>query len=363
MDHQDLIKPDPDEYSEPLQAAAHWAAHWEDHQQGHFDNSSYHTPNMKRSRSDRSIPTTPDNGTRPKYYRRWPSEAETAESVPVSELPSESTEFDDDNDVSKLKGVRYPGMGLFDSADEIQKRMRNQRKHDSVLKQMEVTSSGIEPNEFVWAEDGEFQRIRDIYASPSIEGSPVSQDSCPLHHGLSCAWFDNLVLTFSCFRIESSRTAMPTDRSVAAVPRQRQHRAQHAHGAQLELPGRQLGTGVPSMTTRAESALRTATTSSVTRRSLVSVCRAYSRLVRHITDGFVAQTGSSRKESGYALLDHFLDSFPSDISQIRASPPPRSSVDERKQLDVIGNTEGRQTRPVHACPRRDCFLHVSTSGL
>jgi hypothetical protein len=187
VDHQDLIKPDPDEYSEPFQAAAHWASHWEDHQQGHFDSSSYHTPNMKRSRSDRSIPTTPDNETRPKYYRRWPSEAETAESVPVSELPSESTEFDDDNDVSKLKGVRYPGMGLFDSADEIQKRMRNQRKHDSVLKQMKVTSSGIEPNEFVWAEGGEFQRIRDIYASPSIEGSPVSHDSCPLHHGLYCA--------------------------------------------------------------------------------------------------------------------------------------------------------------------------------
>ncbi|KAK4034809.1 hypothetical protein C8A01DRAFT_18455 [Parachaetomium inaequale] len=172
---QDLIKPDPDEYIEPLSATAHWSTVSDQFQDGHhgqFDNSSYPTPFLKRSRSDRSVPSTPENETRVKYYRRWPSEAETTDSVPVSDLPSESTEFDDDKDSSKLKGVRYPGMGLFDSADEIQKRMRNQRKDDSVLKQMEETSSGIVPNEFVWEENGEFQRIRDIYASPSIEGSP-----------------------------------------------------------------------------------------------------------------------------------------------------------------------------------------------
>ncbi len=43
----------------------------------------------------------------------------------------------------QAEGRRYPGMGLFDSADETQKRMRNQRKDDSVLKLMEETSSGI----------------------------------------------------------------------------------------------------------------------------------------------------------------------------------------------------------------------------
>ncbi|EAQ92836.1 hypothetical protein CHGG_01071 [Chaetomium globosum CBS 148.51] len=172
---QDLVKPDPDEYIDSLAAAGHWAAlpgHFQDAHHGHFDSPSYPTPFLKRSRSDHSVPSTPENDTRAKYYRRWPSETETADSVPVSDLPSESTEFDDENDASKLKGVRYPGMGLFDSADEIQKRMRNQRKDDSVLKQMEETSSGIVPNEFIWAEDGEFQRVRDIYASPSIEGSP-----------------------------------------------------------------------------------------------------------------------------------------------------------------------------------------------
>lgn len=175
MSHHGMVKPDPDEYNEELPGSAHWATapgHYHEDHHGHFDHSAYHTPNLKRSRSDRSGPSTPDN-TLSKYYRRWPSEAETADSVPISDLPSESTELDDDNDVSKLKGVRYPGMGLFDSADETQKRMRNQRKDDSVLKHMEETSSGIVANEFVWEENGDFQRVRDIYASPSIEGSPV----------------------------------------------------------------------------------------------------------------------------------------------------------------------------------------------
>ncbi|KAK4128928.1 hypothetical protein N657DRAFT_586429 [Parathielavia appendiculata] len=172
--HHALVKPDPDEY-EPLPGTGHWSAAPGHHQDGyhdHFDNSSYHTPNLKRSPPDQSAPSTPENGKRVMYYRRWPSEAEiAADGASVTlDLGSESTEFDDD--ANKLKGVKYPGMGLFDSADVVQKRMRNQRKDDSVLKQMEETSSVIEPNEFVWTEDGEFQRVRDIYATPSVEGSP-----------------------------------------------------------------------------------------------------------------------------------------------------------------------------------------------
>ncbi|AEO53879.1 hypothetical protein MYCTH_43484 [Thermothelomyces thermophilus ATCC 42464] len=170
---QNLVKPDPEEFV--AHSPAHWSTARGTVQEGHherFDSSNYPTSSLKRSRSDRSVPWTPENETRSRYRRRWPSEADTTDSAPASDFLSESTEFCDENDTSKLKGVKYPGMGLFDSADEAQKRMRNQRKDDSVLKQMEETSSGIVPNEFVWGEDGQFQRIRDIYASPSIEGSP-----------------------------------------------------------------------------------------------------------------------------------------------------------------------------------------------
>ncbi|KAL2161589.1 hypothetical protein VTH06DRAFT_8151 [Thermothelomyces fergusii] len=170
---QNVVKPDPEGLIVP--SPAHWSTAPILVQDGHherFDSSSYPTPSMKRPRSGHSVPRTPEHEPHFRYRRRWPSEADTTESAPASDFLSESTEFCDENDSSKLKGVRYPGMGLFDSADEAQRRMRNQRKDDSVLKQMEETSSGIVPNEFVWGEDGQFQRIRDIYASPSIEGSP-----------------------------------------------------------------------------------------------------------------------------------------------------------------------------------------------
>ena len=140
----------------------------------YFDGIDYQTPILKQTSSDNSAPGTSDNMLRPKY-RRWPSGTETTGSAPTSELPSEITEFaDEEDEANKLKGVRYPGMGLFDSASEQQKKKRNQRKVDSVVKQIEQASSGIEPTEFVWSEDGKFQRTRDIYASPSVEGSPVS---------------------------------------------------------------------------------------------------------------------------------------------------------------------------------------------
>ncbi|KAL2131660.1 hypothetical protein VTI74DRAFT_4756 [Chaetomium olivicolor] len=170
---QSIVKSDPEEFIEALPAVVQWSAAPGPFQGGHqgpFDHSSYQPSNLKRSRSD-STPHTPEN-ERVRPYRRWPSETETTGSVPVSELPSEGIEFDDEDEANKLKGVRYPGMRMFDSADETQRRMRNQRKDVSVLKQMEQTSSSIEPNEIVWTEDGELQRVRDIYASPSIEGSP-----------------------------------------------------------------------------------------------------------------------------------------------------------------------------------------------
>lgn len=76
-------------------------------------------------------------------------------------------------DKSKLKGVFWPGMSLFDSATEEQKRKRNQRKDVTVLRSMEQVAAGVEPTECVWSEDINLQRTRDIYATPSVFGSPV----------------------------------------------------------------------------------------------------------------------------------------------------------------------------------------------
>jgi hypothetical protein len=80
---------------------------------------------------------------------------------------------DGDADRSKLKGVFWPGMSLFDSATPDQKRKRNQRKDVKVVRNMELVAAGVEPIECIWSEDISLQRTRDIYATPSPVGSPV----------------------------------------------------------------------------------------------------------------------------------------------------------------------------------------------
>lgn len=83
--------------------------------------------------------------------------------------------IDDGNDASKLKGTVYPGMGLFDAATPLQKRKRNQKKDASVIRNMEMTSASISMDEEVWdITMSEITRTRNVYDSPSIDGSPVS---------------------------------------------------------------------------------------------------------------------------------------------------------------------------------------------
>lgn len=85
------------------------------------------------------------------------------------------SEFQDDSvsDNSKLKGIFWPGMNLFDSATTEMKRMRNQKKDGSILAQMKKTSKIVVPNEFIYNTQGELQRVKDIYET-SPECSPVS---------------------------------------------------------------------------------------------------------------------------------------------------------------------------------------------
>lgn len=186
QNRDDLVKNEPS--GEPLDHApvlTHWITdpnnaslqfHNLRHGHAYVDSPGFQTPVMRRSRSDFAAPDTPDNSHNmfAGKYARWPSETATSDSIlPSSEVTSEITEFDDDDESSKLKGIRYPGMGLFDSANEQQKRKRNQRKDESVLKMMEEASTTIEQKEIIYSEDWKFQRERDVYASPSIyESSP-----------------------------------------------------------------------------------------------------------------------------------------------------------------------------------------------
>lgn len=79
---------------------------------------------------------------------------------------------------AQLKGVYWPGMNIFDSAPPELRRKRNQKKDGSVLAQMELNSTLVEPTELVFWADGDFKKERRIY-SPTTELSPSEFDPAP----------------------------------------------------------------------------------------------------------------------------------------------------------------------------------------
>ncbi|CAK4029423.1 Hypothetical predicted protein [Lecanosticta acicola] len=103
------------------------------------------------------------------------------------QYPSESVAsvIDDDNvdglanDSTKLKGVLWPGMALFDSATPEMKRKRNQKKNVSVLKYLQATSETVEPTECVFDTSGALRKEREITGNPDSEDSLIEGESEP----------------------------------------------------------------------------------------------------------------------------------------------------------------------------------------
>ncbi|KAI9683340.1 MAG: hypothetical protein M1829_005410 [Trizodia sp. TS-e1964] len=78
---------------------------------------------------------------------------------------SSELDFDDLDDLegdadSKLKGIMWPGMSMFDSATATMRRMRNQKKDSSVLEQMKINSTEVEPTELIFTCDGLLKKER-----------------------------------------------------------------------------------------------------------------------------------------------------------------------------------------------------------
>lgn len=116
------------------------------------------------------LPDSPQSTSTYVKYETSRSATETTDPSEVADNP------DGENKELKLKGVEWPGMGGFDAATPAQQRKRNQRKHVSVLEQMKLASKAVEQNEYIWDETmQEIQKTRNIYDSPSIDGSPVSR--------------------------------------------------------------------------------------------------------------------------------------------------------------------------------------------
>lgn len=66
---------------------------------------------------------------------------------------------------TKLKGVYWPGMDIFDSATPEMRRKRNQKKDHSVVEQLELNSQDVEATELIFTPRGSFKRQRRISSS------------------------------------------------------------------------------------------------------------------------------------------------------------------------------------------------------
>ena len=86
-----------------------------------------------------------------------------------SQQPSETSSAH----MIKLKGPKWPGMALFDSASPEAQRMRNQKKKHSTLEQMEYDSTLVQPIERIFFSEGTLKLERPI--TGNVESSPLME--------------------------------------------------------------------------------------------------------------------------------------------------------------------------------------------
>ncbi len=76
-----------------------------------------------------------------------------------------------------LKGIKWPGMSLFDSASIEAQRRRNQKKDASILEQLEQNSFSVQQIEHIYWADGSLKQQRLI--TGNVESSPVRESTPP----------------------------------------------------------------------------------------------------------------------------------------------------------------------------------------
>jgi len=90
----------------------------------------------------------------------------------------ESIEDEDDDvellmEATKLKGIIWPGMDIFDAATIAMRKKRNQKKHTSVLERLEQNSLVVEAMERIYSPAGTLKKERKITGQVNFEDSPV----------------------------------------------------------------------------------------------------------------------------------------------------------------------------------------------
>jgi hypothetical protein len=114
--------------------------------------------------------TNPDYETASEYSEppeRRPRRTRQAatDSCAVEDDPADGAADSTLSESTKLKGVYWPGMDLFDSATPEMRRKRNQKKDNSVVEQLELNSQDVEATEIIFTPRGSFKRQRRISSS------------------------------------------------------------------------------------------------------------------------------------------------------------------------------------------------------
>lgn len=123
---------------------------------------------------------------------------------------------DGKSNTPRLKGAVWPGMNIFDAATPDMQRMRNQKKHASVLQNMVLTSQSIEQDELIWDDKMvEITRTRNVYDSPSLDGSPVSTTTFTRLDSVILLWGVSLI--YQPYRSQRKKRKNPQPRSAVAV--------------------------------------------------------------------------------------------------------------------------------------------------
>ncbi|KAJ4301135.1 hypothetical protein N0V90_003225 [Kalmusia sp. IMI 367209] len=122
------------------------------------------------SRASSRSYTNPDYETSSEYSdpgerRRYRYTVEDSCAIEDDVIDAGPTDTMAVSESTKLKGVYWPGMDIFDSATPEMRRKRNQKKDSSVLEQLELNSQEVEPTELIFSPQGSFKRQRRISSS------------------------------------------------------------------------------------------------------------------------------------------------------------------------------------------------------
>ncbi|USW57908.1 hypothetical protein Slin15195_G112270 [Septoria linicola] len=150
--------------------------------QQHWGNGPY-LSNSPSTIKQESVSSFEDNDEDDVYepMPRRTSRRRANNSISAFSQLDDASELGDDltPDNTRLKGIIWPGMAIFDSATPDMKRRRNQKKDACVLRALQATSEIVEPTECVYDTSGSLQTEREITGLPASEDELIAGESEP----------------------------------------------------------------------------------------------------------------------------------------------------------------------------------------